>query len=249
MQQFPTLPCLPGAASVTLCVARLQDIAVADARGLLSTAEIERAERITHRDTRLQFMRTRALLRLLLAHCTGGPPRNFALVDGGGEAPRLADNPWGLHFNVSHSHEWAAVAVARSPLGIDLERIDAECGSEPIAENLFHAREQARLKQARSEARLGLFFEIWTRKEAYLKGIGVGLSQDPASFHTTSPDGAVVSEGEPASRGTWYTLPICAPDGYRAALASNGPAPAIDRVNLANLVRNFEPARGLGTST
>jgi 4'-phosphopantetheinyl transferase len=245
----PTLPRPAGAASVTLCVARLQDVALTTAHGLLSAAELQRAQGIGHRATREQFVRTRALLRLLLGRCTGRPPASLVLDDANGEAPRLAGNGWGLYFNVSHSYEWAAVAAARFPIGIDIERIDAGHDWQPIADILFHPGERQRLQHTAPAARAGFFFETWTRKEAYLKGIGTGLRLDPASFDTTAPGGAVAGAA-PASAERWYTQPLGAPAGYAAALAIRGPALAtpgmgdrlVHRVELGDLFRDTRPA-------
>jgi 4'-phosphopantetheinyl transferase len=230
--RLSTRPRPTGAASVTLCVAHLQDIAFSAAHGLLGAAERERAQGIRHRQTCEQFVKTRALLRLLLAECTGKPPAALELVDADGEAPRLARNRWGLHFSVSHSYDRAALAVAPCPIGIDIERIDPSHDWEPIADILFHEEERQRLRQAAPEVRTGLFFETWTRKEAYLKGIGAGLRLDAASFHTMSPDGAVAG-AVPASGDRWYTLPVHAPGGYAAALAIRGPALALRAVERA----------------
>jgi 4'-phosphopantetheinyl transferase len=256
--QSPTLPRHPGAASVTLCVARLQDIALAAAHGLLSATERRRALRITHRGARDEFVRTRGLLRLLLGRCTGRSPASLVLADASGEAPRLVGNRWGLHFNVSHSYEWAAAAAARFPVGVDIERVDARRDWQPIAEILFHPSERQRLQLTPPQGRAGFFFETWTRKEAYLKAIGTGLRLEPASFHTMSPDGNVVG-AEPA--GTWHTQPVHAPEGYVAALATPGPVLAtelatalatrtlsrsadrlVDRIELADLIRNAQSA-------
>ena len=238
MQPSQIQPRPTGTASVTLCMARLQDISVADTLALLSASELERARRITHQESWLHFVTTRGLLRLMLGHCTGSPPGSVALADGGEVAPRLVNNPDRLHFNVSHSADWVCVAIGRSELGVDIERILTDCDWETIAETFFHPKERELLRTARLEARRETFFEIWTRKEAYLKGIGLGLSGDPSSFNTASLDGAVAIEGPAASGRKWYTLPISAPAGYKAALASGTLPLAITRVDLATVVQN-----------
>jgi 4'-phosphopantetheinyl transferase len=231
-----------GTASATLCLARLQDIPLPAARGLLSADEHERARRIAHHEAWLQFVVTRALLRLLLAHDTGRSPRSFDITEGGGAAPRLAANPWGLHFNVSHSHEYAAIAVGNVPLGIDIERADADYPWQASAGICFHADEQERLREMPEAARRAAFFDLWTRKEAYLKGIGTGLGQDPSRFSIGARDGAVVRDAAAAGAPIWYTQSVPAPSGYAAALACRLPRLAILQVEPAALLENLRAA-------
>jgi 4'-phosphopantetheinyl transferase len=246
--QTPSRPRRTGAASVTLCVAHLQDIALTDAHRLLSAAEGERAAGINHRETREQFVRTRALLRLLLARRTGQAAGSLVLEDESGEAPRLAGNVWQLHFNVSHSYDWAVVAVADFPIGVDVERVDTGQDWDGIADIMFHPEEREQLRQAHRDQRTLGFFTTWTRKEAYLKAIGAGLRLDPSSFSTASPDGAVTTT-LPATPEGWFTISVDSPAGYALALAVPGPELAegcsagrlVDRVGLSELFRYTQP--------
>lgn len=246
--QTPSRPRRAGAASVALCVAHLPDIALTAAHRVLSTAERERAAGISHRETCEQFVRTRAVLRVLLAQRTGQSPGSLVLEDESGEAPRLAGNVWRLHFNVSHSYDWAAVAVADFPVGIDIERIDAGQDWDGIADIMFHSEEREALRQAHPDQRTLEFFATWTRKEAYLKGIGAGLRLDPSTFSTASPGGAVATDA-PATPEGWFTISVDSPAGYALALAVPGPELAegcsagrlVDRVELSELFRYTQP--------
>src|SRR3972149_4021649 len=92
-------------AEVALCITGLREIALAPALGLLGRAEIERAQRITCKDYRLQVVKARALLRVMLSRCTGESAKSFEFDEGGGVRPRLRTHPWGLHFTVSPSAE------------------------------------------------------------------------------------------------------------------------------------------------
>jgi 4'-phosphopantetheinyl transferase len=201
---------------------------------MLSGAELDRARRITHYESWLQFVRARALLRLMLNHCTGLPPHSFAFADETGEAPRLIDNPWGLHLSVSHSFDWAIVVVGDAPLGIDLERMHPDCDWERIAEVCFHPNEQQCLRQAPQQLRLDAFFEIWTRKEAYLKGIGVGMAEDPSAFSVACDSISTHRRG--TTSRAWYVQDVEAPPGYKAALASEQRRPSIAPIDLQQLL-------------
>jgi 4'-phosphopantetheinyl transferase len=136
-----------------------------------------------------------------------------------------------LHFSVSHSDDQLAVAVSTAPVGIDIEHIGADCSWQAISETCFHRSERELLKGMCGPAVREAFFEIWTRKEAYLKAIGTGLGTDPASFSTAAPDFAVSTNASGLRTGTWYTRAIEAPAGYRAALASHWPRPRMIHIH------------------
>ena len=165
------------AADVALSITALGEIALAPALELLSGAELERAQRIKHEDYRLQVIKARALLRLRLARLTGASPDSFEFDEDAGTQPRLRVNPWRLHFSVSHSGRQIAIAVALAPIGVDIERVDAHCGWRAIADTCFHRSEKQFLERFRGPEDCEAFFEIWTRKEAYLKAIGTALEQ------------------------------------------------------------------------
>jgi 4'-phosphopantetheinyl transferase len=212
---------------VAIAIAPLSEIALAPALELLNRAELERVERITCQDYRLHVVKARALLRLMLARFTGLSPESFEIDEGGGAQPRLRANPWGLHFSVSHSAAWVAVAIASAPIGIDIERVAPDCSWPDIAETCFHRSERERLQAMSGPAAREAFFEIWTRKEAYLKAIGSPLATDPPGFSTVERNGAVRADAEAAERDTWYTRAISAPVHYKAALASRWPQPRL----------------------
>jgi 4'-phosphopantetheinyl transferase len=212
---------------VAISIAALSEIALAPALELLNRAELERVERITCEDYRLHVVKARALLRRMLARFTGRSPESFEFDEGGGTQPRLRANPWGLHFSVSHSADWVAVAIAPEPIGIDIELVAPDCGWQDIAETCFHLSERRHLRDMSGPPAREAFFEIWTRKEAYLKAIGSALDTDPPSFSTVERNGAVRADAEPAERGTWYTRAISAPAHYKAALASRWPQPRL----------------------
>ena len=126
------------AADVAVSITALGEMALSPALELLSSAELERAQRIKHEDYRLQVVKARALLRLMLARLTGASPDRFEFEEGAGTQPRLRVNPWRLHFSVSHSGDQVAIAVASTPIGIDIERVDAHCDWRAIADTCFH---------------------------------------------------------------------------------------------------------------
>jgi phosphopantetheinyl transferase len=154
-------------------------------RTILNPEETARADRFFMDVHRNRFIAGRALLRDLLAGYLGQPP----------EAIRFVYNEWGkpalapgfaardLRFNLSHSQDLAMYAfVLERDVGVDLEMIRAEVANERVAENFFSPSEVATLRALPLEHQAEGFFNCWTRKEAYVKVRGQGLSIELKSF-------------------------------------------------------------------
>lgn len=131
------------------------------------------------------WARRRSLLRRLLSVYAGLDARELELVAGPKGKPALAGHA-DLHFSMSGSQGCLLVAVARRPVGVDLEAVRPVEGARAIAGRCFSDVELALLEaEAQAQARMRRFFGIWVQKEAHLKRIGVGLSglgdlRDPA---------------------------------------------------------------------
>lgn len=222
---------LSAANGIRVCLARLDELPIERMLALLSTRERARARRIRHHETWRQFVLTRGLLRMVLAHYTGARAESFAIEDGGLEAPHLTDNPWNLSFNVSHSHDCVAVAVGGEAIGVDIERIDAGVDWRPLAEVCFHPRERAHLEALPQPERAGAFADIWTRKEARIKATGEGFRCDPSRFSTVPFSHPVHIEHGGEDAANWYTCGLPAPAGYTAAIASKSPASTITLID------------------
>ena len=81
-----------------------------------------------------------------------------------------------LHFNISHSGEWVALAVGQNEIGVDIECHNI--GNEKLAKRVFTPLEQSWLKENEQSA----FEHLWTLKEAVMKQLGIGLSLGAQSF-------------------------------------------------------------------
>jgi 4'-phosphopantetheinyl transferase len=156
--------------------------------GTLSEDEHDRAERYVSKSVRDRFIAGRGALRTLLGRYLGCDPRSVHFRFGGEGRPELAffQNDAGLDFNVSHSHDLTLIAIARGRrIGIDLERIRPIPEVEAIVRDFFTATERADWASLPEDERLGAFFDGWTRKEAVLKAIGVGLSVSPGGVEVS----------------------------------------------------------------
>ncbi len=179
----------------------------------LSAEEAAQAERLKHRDGRRRFVAVRSVLRMILADMLGAAedPEGSTLRVGYGAAgkPFLVNDPQ-LHFNVSHSDELAVIAVTRvGEVGIDVERQSAMADRDDIARLVFNGVERATLLACPAEERDRVFHRFWTRKEALLKAMGVGLPG------IADPDAPTLTEAATAWRVT--SLPHL--EGHAAALA------------------------------
>lgn len=103
--------------------------------------------------------------------------------------PGLAD----FHFNLSHSGRWVAIAWGDCPVGIDVEILSMDKGKEALARRFFSDDEQAYLFAAGKADRGLRFFEIWTKKESYLKYQGTGINCPLNSFSVLTPEALSVS--------------------------------------------------------
>ena len=240
------------AKGIFVCFAHLRDLPVTQMMATLSASERARANRIRHHEAWRQFVLTRGLLRLMLAHCTGAEPASFDIDDGGGSAPYLAHNHWNLSFNVSHSHDCIAVAVGDEALGIDIERVGPDGEWRPLAEMCFHPQEQAFLAALPEAERASSFTGIWTRKEARIKATGEGFRIDPSRFSTVPFAEPVSIEDSREGTQPWYTRPLTAPAGYKAAIASASASSTIVSVDTSMIVApepRLERSLQLSTAT
>ncbi|HWB46332.1 MAG TPA: 4'-phosphopantetheinyl transferase superfamily protein [Hyphomicrobiaceae bacterium] len=218
-----------GKAHVAVVAAALDEIQLAAAFDVLSPSERTRALGFKLPARIDEFIKTRAVLRWALAWRTGRDPRSFDIRDAESGAPCLADEP-DLFCNVSHSAGQALVSVAHAPLGIDIELMRADVDCLAIAQACYHPHERTVVQGTDGNGRIEAFFDIWTRKEAYLKATGTGLSAELTGFSTVAANGAVSDGG---THGIWHVQPLSAPIGYRAALATRPGNPRLVRLRCS----------------
>lgn len=195
----------------------------------LSPDERLRASRFHFQRDRNHFIVARGTLRVILARYLGKHPRQIQFCYSEYGKPALAGQPVkkGLDFNLSHSHELALYAVTwKRKIGVDVERIEADFATEEIAERYFSAREVAVLRALPPHMQTEAFFNCWTRKEAYIKAIGEGLSHPLDRFDVSlAPDepAAILNlEGNPQEAAQWSLRELAPGRGYAAALAVRG---------------------------
>jgi len=194
--------------------------------GLLSSDEITRAARFHFEKDRIHFTRCRSVLRNLLAGYLAIPAAEIRFEYPSSGKPQLAagQNPRALQFNVSHSTTMALIAVgSEHRLGVDIEKIRGDVDTTSLAERFFSPRECAGLQTLPDRLRVPGFFACWTRKEAFLKATGTGLSFPLADFSvTTHPDlNPEIEEisGNVDAGKQWFLVDLSVAEGYRATVA------------------------------
>ncbi len=208
--------------------AHLDDHSADSWKSVLTEDEISRADRFHFAKDRNHFVVARGLLRKLLGGYAGVSASELRFTYSEKGKPALAETQESsLHFNLAHSHGRAiyAFSIGRE-LGIDLEFRREDFTGDKIAERFFSPTEIAVLATVPLELKQQAFFDCWTRKEAYIKARGEGLSMPLDEFDVSFAPGAEAAllrnHKEPAEVARWTMQSIPAPFGYVAALVVSG---------------------------
>ena len=230
-------PALPAGGEV-----HVWHIAVADVTddtdavaSVLTESERARAARFAFPHLARRFVCGRAALRRILASYlsteaplltfgTGPRGKPFLISREGGASP--------LEFNMSDSggHVLLAVTHGRA-VGIDIEAIREVADADEIVERNFSAFERAAYRRLAPERRRLGFFCAWTRKEAYMKAVGLGFYLPLDSFSVAidpdEPARLVEVDGDPVKAAEWTLRPVVVPDGHVGALVARGQVEAV----------------------
>lgn len=200
--------------------------------------ERERAERFRFARDQHRYVVGRALLRRLLARYIGAAPAAVRFTVGPHGKPALADlDAHGLHFNVTHADDLVVFALTRrAPVGVDIERVHPVPDLDQVAAASFSARERAELAMLLPASRNAGFFRCWTRKEAYIKAVGEGLSHSLDRFDVSLAPGPgthlLALDGDETRARAWSLHEILPADGYVGAVAIEAPKISIHVASL-----------------
>jgi 4'-phosphopantetheinyl transferase len=224
---FPPITDCPqlGAADVHVFVVSLaQDV---DRQWtLLSQDERERAGRYRFAKDRARFIVGRGILRRLLGHYLDRSPEDLRLVYQSSGKPELltdvATPP--MHFNVSHSEDLILIAVCRDlPIGVDIERVRAIPNMDAVARLCCCDEELREMRALPSYEKHRGFFNMWTRKEAVIKALGIGVKisfqELRVSLLPYQPPLVLSIGGNQEVAKTWTLRAVDPAPDYIAALA------------------------------
>ena len=196
---------------------------------ILSEDERRKAAQFSLQEIREQFIVGRAILRGILGRYLHVNPERLQFSYGPHGKPAVAPECGGeeIGFNMSDSHGLAIYAVARGrQVGVDLERMRSDVPCERMAKRYFAEAELKAFLALPADQRQEGFFNCWTRKEAYLKAIGRGLSfplKNVAVSLAPRETAAVLAiQGDPGQAGRWSLVALHPDPAYSAALAVQG---------------------------
>jgi 4'-phosphopantetheinyl transferase len=193
----------------------------------LSADERERAERFHFLRDRNRFVAARGLLRILLGRYLQMPPDQLRFGYNSYGKPFLANEDTFVRFNLSHSGVLALYAVTRGhEIGVDVEYVSEDVDTAGLGERFFSTREVAALNSLPAYQKQRAFFACWTRKEAYIKARGEGLSAALDSFSVSlkpaEPPALLNVENDPQEISRWCFQEIHPDPRYAAAVAVEG---------------------------
>jgi len=195
----------------------------------LSVDELARAGRYHFERDQKRFIVARGILRKILGSYLDKSPVKIGIEYTSHGKPMLADNPGydNLCFNLSHSGAFALYAVTPSKrIGIDIERIRDDVALKQIAGQFYSQGEIRSLERIDENIRSGLFFKYWTRKEAFLKARGEGISFPMEQCDVSLISGDVLSpvivQNNNSEISSLYVQDLFPGNGYAAAIAIEG---------------------------
>ena len=198
-------------------------------KSILSPDEKTRAARYYRETDRQYFITARATLRQILGSYLSVDPGALTFCYSAKEKPSLggAEASSGIEFNISHSGNMALLAFARQrEIGVDVEQIRRDFDTGQIAARFFSAAEQRQLAALPEEQRSEAFFLCWTRKEAYIKATGKGLSLPLHEFDVSlapkEHNALLATRPDPQERSKWAMRDIAVPGEYAAAICVSG---------------------------
>ncbi len=178
-----------GVIDIWLCEAGAVQGSISGFSALLSTEEQARAQRFKFDIHRERFITSHGFKRAVLANYLNIAPTRIQYQRGDKGKPSLLDADYdrqSLTFNLSHTAELTLLAIARGQeVGVDIEYINQKTDWQSITRRFFTKAEQQALFSLKEEEQKSAFFQLWTRKEAYMKLLGSGLSLSPTAFTLT----------------------------------------------------------------
>ena len=212
---------------------------MAEFQDLLSADERRRAQLLFSEEHRNEFVLSHVALRTILANLAGMRPSSIELFSANGTKPCLSGAGGNtqitpnLRFNLSHTRGMAIVCVSlRREVGVDVEWSRPLEDIEGLATTVMSEIELIEWRRLAEEDRQASFYRMWTRKEAYLKAIGLGLFHNPVDVTVpistallNAPGVELLETGVGKSPLGWNVCDVLVGEGYSGSVCweKNGP--------------------------
>jgi 4'-phosphopantetheinyl transferase len=186
---------------------------------MLSAEESARAAMFRDQHERMRYTTRRGILRALLARRLERTPSELHFCANAYGKPSLIGAE--IEFNLSHAEDMVMIAMSRTvPVGCDIAFEDPRFPVEEVATRFFSPSERRELRALPETERVAAFFAGWTRKEAFVKALGLGLSLPLNSFEVS----LAVDNRPPLHRGCegWSAQSLAPADGFPAAIVARG---------------------------
>ncbi|MEX2030630.1 MAG: 4'-phosphopantetheinyl transferase superfamily protein [Anaerolineales bacterium] len=218
-----------GEVHVWISRTNLPRTAVEGLKGTLSAEELERANLLRFEERRNQFLVSRGLLRIILARYAERPANELAFSLEPGGKPRLADGggPSRLQFNLGHSGTICVIAVTRLEMvGVDVEEARSDIDMDAVARRILTGREWAEFDRLSAGERSSWLHSVWSKKEAFVKAMGVGMAMPFQEVETTgfwrNRSGSPFLRSDGLDFPAWWSESFVPAAGYVGAVATLG---------------------------
>ena len=204
-------------------------VQIENLKEILSSDELVKAGRFHFEKDQKRFIAARGILRRILGHYLDMNPHDIRFEYTSHGKPLLAGISGNdtISFNLTHSGAFALYAITRGKdIGIDIERVRDDVDMYQITQRFFSQGEINSLKQIDENKRLELFFQYWTRKEAFLKAMGEGITFPMEQCDVSLVNGRVLSPvtllGINRENSCWHVQDLFPGRVYTAAIAVEG---------------------------
>lgn len=222
---------IPTESEILLWILPLNDPAfAAQTYEYLSCSEVNHLNKLRRTDTKLQYQVSHGCLRKILSSMLNIPGSELTFhkqVHGKPFLVNLPLNAPSLHFNISHSQDYAVIGISSStPIGVDIERIRPDFSAEKLAKRFFHPNEYTAFLSLPDSERYSWFIKHWTMKEAFVKALGDGLTFSTSSFEIlpkNETEDVFCIKISQKGLSSWHIQPVKAPDGYCLSVAFQKP--------------------------
>jgi 4'-phosphopantetheinyl transferase len=196
-------------------------------QALLSGDEKERLKRFHFIKDQNRFLITHGATRQILASYLSVSPQSLEFETGAWGKPSLRAPYTNLQFNLSHSQDWALLAITNGfPVGVDLEFHKTDIAVAELAQAILSPAELLTFSLQDKDTQRSQFFAHWTAKEAFLKSLGTGLQIDPRCTEVSFTAGTVCTVNWPEAHALTL-LPLSVAPSYSAALCTPAPLRAL----------------------